>query len=73
MESQYEYGSRCGVYRILKIFEKYDYKFTCYAVGKAVELNASPVKEMIKQGHEIASHSTCLSKLDLIFQRLQVD
>lgn len=32
-------------------------KFTCYAVGKAVELNPHVVHEMERCGHEIASHN----------------
>lgn len=57
METQYEYGSRVGVYRIINLFEKYQYKFTCYAVGLAVKLNPGPVQEMVKKGFEIASHN----------------
>ena len=57
MESQYEYGSRCGVYRVLRLFQKHNFKFTCYAVGKAVELNPKVTQLMESQGHEIASHN----------------
>ncbi|KAJ3245332.1 hypothetical protein HDU78_009577 [Chytriomyces hyalinus] len=57
METQYEYGSRVGVWRIMRMFEKRGWKFTCYAVGRAVELNPEPVKAMFEQGHEIASHN----------------
>ncbi|KAJ3030040.1 UNVERIFIED_CONTAM: hypothetical protein HDU68_010291 [Siphonaria sp. JEL0065] len=57
MESQYEYGSRVGVWRILRLFEKFNWKFTCYAVGKAVELNPVPVQAMESAGHEIACHN----------------
>lgn len=57
METQYEYGSRCGVWRILRIFQKYARKFTCYAVGKAVEVNPGAILAMVKDGHEIASHN----------------
>ncbi|KAJ3218858.1 hypothetical protein HDU67_003813 [Dinochytrium kinnereticum] len=57
MESQYEYGSRVGVWRILRMFEEKNWKFTCYAVGRAVELNPAPIQAMAKAGHEIASHN----------------
>jgi len=56
METQYEYGSRCGVWRIMRLFQERNLKFTCYAVGKAVELNPKPVAVMEQQGHEICSH-----------------
>jgi peptidoglycan/xylan/chitin deacetylase (PgdA/CDA1 family) len=59
MESQYEYGSRAGVYRIMNLFKRFGYKFTCYAVGRAVELNPAAIQAMEKDGHEIASHSMC--------------
>ncbi|KAJ3203987.1 hypothetical protein HDU83_005430 [Entophlyctis luteolus] len=55
-ESQYEYGSRVGVWRILRLFKEKQWKFTCYAVGKAVELCPEPIKAMVADGHEIASH-----------------
>lgn len=57
METQYEYGSRCGVWRVLRLFKEKGLKFTCYAVGKAVEENPIVIQEMERQGHEIASHS----------------
>ncbi|KAI8616002.1 hypothetical protein BC830DRAFT_1119893 [Chytriomyces sp. MP71] len=57
METQYEYGSRAGVWRILRLFAQRNWKFTCYAIGRAVELNPEPVKAMAAQGHEIASHN----------------
>ncbi|KAJ3201681.1 hypothetical protein HK099_002127, partial [Clydaea vesicula] len=57
METQYEYGSRCGFWRLLRMFEKYEFKFTCYAVGKAIELNPEVVDAMESRGHEVASHN----------------
>ncbi|KAJ2996940.1 chitin deacetylase cda1 [Globomyces sp. JEL0801] len=57
METQYEYGSRVGVWRILRAFKKHSYPFTCYAVGRAVEKNPEAIKAMVEAGHEIASHN----------------
>ena len=57
METLYEYGSRCGFWRILRLFEKFKFRFTCYAVGKAVELNPGVVDAMQSRGHEVASHN----------------
>ena len=51
------YGSRAGVHRIIRLFKKHDFKFTCYAVGRAVELNPGIIQEMEQSGHEIASHN----------------
>lgn len=57
METQYEYGSRAGVWRLLRLFRKHSFAFTCYAVGRAVELNPNVIKAMEEEGHEIASHN----------------
>jgi peptidoglycan/xylan/chitin deacetylase (PgdA/CDA1 family) len=57
MESIFEYGARCGVWRIMRAFDKRGLKFTCYAVGRAVELNPDVIREMEERGHEIASHN----------------
>ena len=51
------YGSRAGVWRVMRLFAKHNLKFTCYAVGKAVELNPDVVVAMEHAGHEIASHN----------------
>lgn len=37
MESIYEYGSRAGVWRVLRLFEQYDIPLTIFAVAMAVE------------------------------------
>ncbi|KAJ3023573.1 hypothetical protein HKX48_002446 [Thoreauomyces humboldtii] len=57
METQYEYGTRSGVYRLLSLFRRHGYKFTCFAVGRAVELTPEPVAQMHREGHEICSHN----------------
>jgi putative urate catabolism protein len=55
-ESQYEYGSRVGVWRILRLFAERKIEFTCYGVGLALERNPAVAKAMHAAGHEIASH-----------------
>lgn len=37
METQFEYGSRRGMWRLLNLFEKHKMNITIYAVGKAYE------------------------------------
>ncbi len=56
MESIYEYGSRAGVWRLLRIFEEYQVPLTIFAVGMAVERNPSVIRAMVESGHEICSH-----------------
>ncbi|KAI8999997.1 putative polysaccharide deacetylase family protein [Gaertneriomyces semiglobifer] len=57
METQYEYGTRAGVHRLLRLFRRYGFKFTCFAVGRAVELCPDPVTQMHEEGHEVCSHN----------------
>jgi len=55
-ESEYEYGSRAGIWRSLRVFEKAGVKGTVYGVGKALESNPR-VSEVCKgMGWEIGCH-----------------
>ncbi|WP_432474210.1 allantoinase PuuE [Amphritea sp. HPY] len=56
MESCYEYGSRAGVWRLLKLFNKYEIPLTIFAVAMAVERHPEVARAMAAAGHEICSH-----------------
>ena len=56
MESLYEYGSRAGVWRILKEFRKRRLPLTIFGVTMAMARNPEVVKAFIDNGHEIACH-----------------
>ncbi|WP_179275964.1 allantoinase PuuE [Rhodococcus sp. 06-235-1A] len=56
MESLYEYGSRAGVWRVLRAFEKRGLPLTVFAVAKAMERNPEVVAALAELGHEIACH-----------------
>lgn len=56
MESCYEYGSRAGVWRVLKLFSQYDIPLTIFAVAMAIERHPEVAKAMVEAGHEICSH-----------------
>ena len=56
MESIYEYGSRAGVWRVLRLFAERSMRLTCYGVGMAVARHPELARAMITAGHEIASH-----------------
>ena len=56
MQSIYEYGSRAGVWRLLRMFEKYDVPLTVFGVAMAMERNPAVVDAFLHAGHEIASH-----------------
>lgn len=56
MESIYEYGSRAGVWRILREFEGRGLPLTVFAVGMALERNPEAAQAFVELGHEIACH-----------------
>ncbi|MEI8595381.1 MULTISPECIES: allantoinase PuuE [Photobacterium] len=56
MESIYEYGSRAGVWRILRLFKEYDVPLTVFGVAMALERHPDVAKAFVEAGHEICSH-----------------
>jgi putative urate catabolism protein len=55
-ESVFEYGTRAGFWRILRMFAQRKMRFTSWAVGRAIELNPAAGRAMVDAGHEVASH-----------------
>ena len=55
-ETNYEYGSRVGYWRLLDIFDELDVKCTFYACAVALERNRDAAGEMRKRGHDVMSH-----------------
>jgi putative urate catabolism protein len=56
MESIYEYGSRVGVWRILREFERRKLPLTVFGVGMALQRSPDVAAAFVELGHEIASH-----------------
>jgi len=56
MESIYEYGSRVGVWRILREFEKRGLPLTIFGVALALQRNPDVARACLELGHEIACH-----------------
>jgi allantoinase len=56
MESLYEYGSRVGIWRVLRAFERRHLPLTIFAVGLAVRRNPEAAAAFRELGHEIACH-----------------
>ena len=56
MESIYEYGSRVGVWRILRAFEQRGLPLTVFGVADALRRNPDVTAEFREAGHEIACH-----------------
>jgi putative urate catabolism protein len=56
MESLYEYGSRAGVWRILREFERRDLPLSVFAVAMALERHPEVAQACTEAGHEIVCH-----------------
>jgi allantoinase len=56
VESSFEYGSRCGVWRVLRLFEQRGLHMSVFAVGMALERNPEVARALAEAGHEILSH-----------------
>ncbi|SEE41902.1 allantoinase PuuE [Pseudomonas coleopterorum] len=56
MESLYEYGSRAGVWRILRLFRQAGIPLTVFAVAMAAQRHPEAIRAMVADGHEICSH-----------------
>lgn len=55
-ESEYEYGSRVGAWRVLRLFKEMGWNFTIWAVAQAMEKNPSFARACVRDGHEIGAH-----------------
>ena len=56
MESLYEYGSRCGFWRLHRLFTERDMPVTVFGVAMALARNPDAVDAMKSANWEIASH-----------------
>ena len=56
MESLYEYGSRSGVWRILRLFEEFDIPITIFAVGLAIARNRQLADYLVDHNYDICAH-----------------
>ncbi len=56
MESLYEYGSRAGVWRVLRLFEQRGLPLTVFAVARALQANPPLARALVDAGHEVAGH-----------------
>ena len=56
MESIYEYGSRVGVWRLLREFERRGLPLTVFGVAMALERCPDVTAAFVELGHEIACH-----------------
>lgn len=55
-ESVYEYGSRAGVHRLLRLFDRYGVRCTFFAAAVALERNPDVAAWLREAGHEPCGH-----------------
>ena len=55
-ESAFEYGSRRGVWRLLRMFDERDIKISVFAVVAGLLRNPEVGRAMVEAGHEMVSH-----------------
>lgn len=56
VESVYEYGSRAGFWRLMRIFAERDLKVTVFGAALALERNPAAAAAIRDAGHEVCSH-----------------
>ena len=56
VESMYEYGTRVGFWRLLRLFAEREIKISVFAVGMALERHPEAAAALVEGGHEVVSH-----------------
>ncbi|MEQ8370602.1 MAG: allantoinase PuuE [Alphaproteobacteria bacterium] len=56
IESMYEYGSRAGFWRVMRILQERELPVTIYACGMALERNPAAAEAIARTGWEVCSH-----------------
>jgi allantoinase len=56
MESLYEYGSRAGLWRVLRVFGRRGLPLTIFGVAMALARNPQALAAFVQRGDEIACH-----------------
>ncbi len=56
VESIYEYGSRAGFWRLMRLFAERDLKVTVFGAALALERNPEAARAIRDAGHEVCSH-----------------
>ncbi|TQJ30736.1 polysaccharide deacetylase family protein [Microbacterium sp. SLBN-146] len=55
-ESVYEYGSRAGIWRLMRLFDRTETRVTFYAAAQALQRNPALARQIIPAGHEVSGH-----------------
>lgn len=71
MESLYEYGSRVGVWRVLRTFERRGLPLTIFGVARALQRNPEATAAFLELGHEIACHGLKWQSYQLVDEQTE--
>ena len=55
-ESMYEYGSRAGIWRLFRTFDRYDIPITVFGAAVALERNPRVAERIRERGDELVGH-----------------
>lgn len=66
MESLYEYGSRAGLWRLVRLFDRHDIPLTVFGVAMALARNPAATAAFAARGDEIACHGLWWRSYQLI-------
>jgi allantoinase len=56
VESLYEYGSRVGFWRLMRVFAERAIMISVFAIGMALERHREAAAAIVEAGHEVVSH-----------------
>ncbi len=56
VESVYEYGSRAGFWRLMRLFADRDIKITVFGAALALERNPEAAKAIVEAGYDVCCH-----------------
>lgn len=56
VESMFEYGSRCGIWRLHRLFDSFELPVTVFACGRALAANPEYAAYLKDSPHEVAGH-----------------
>lgn len=55
-ETHYEFGSRVGIWRLARLFDRYQVPVTIGAAARALELNPQVAEWIAEAGHDVLAH-----------------
>ena len=56
MESHFDYGTRAGYWRVMRVFDKYGVSCTANCCAEALALSPWLSRDLLSRGHEISCH-----------------